>query len=146
MSASQVSWLQFEPHPKLSHQRRRDSVSEIYSKISDYVQRRITLEQLERWLVSMLPTYFANPDSSAAELAGLVELGLAEIQAGITTQQSLRKLLSQHVTTNLITPEPDPHETSFNETGASSRLTAAKNLDWLDPSPSWSSVPQVESV
>lgn len=119
---------------------------EIFSRVNDYIERRMTLRQLESWLICVLPTYLSNPDSAAAELAGTIELGLAEIQAGIRKERSLRRLLSQYIAYNPIRYEIYPHQTSINETTSSASLTEPTTPDWLDPSPSWSTVPQVVSV
>ena len=66
---------------------------EIFSKADDYLEKRISLHELESWLVSMLPIYLSNPTSEAAELVSVIELGLAEINADIRTERSLRLLL-----------------------------------------------------
>ena len=70
---------------------------DIYSKVTDYIERNITLRELESWLVFMLPIYLSNPDSDAAVLASRIELGLAEINAEITTERLLRKQLKQFI-------------------------------------------------
>lgn len=67
---------------------------EIYSKVSEYLARHITLRELESWLVPRLPICLANPDSAVGRLAGVVELCLAELQAGIIAERSVRKRLS----------------------------------------------------
>lgn len=67
---------------------------EIYSKVSEYLARHIALRDLESWLVPRLPVYLENPNSAVGELAGVVELCLAELQAGIIAERSVRKRLS----------------------------------------------------
>lgn len=119
---------------------------EIFSRVSDYIEHRMTLRELESWLICMLPTYLSNPGSAVAELAGTIELGLAEIQAGIRNERSLRRLLAQFVAHNPVRYEMYPHQTVTNETASSASSTEPMTPAWLDPSPSWSTVPQVESV
>ncbi|MBI4284765.1 MAG: hypothetical protein HY670_02550 [Chloroflexi bacterium] len=119
---------------------------EIFSKVTDYVERRISLRELESWLVPMLPSYFSNPDSAVADLAGTIELGLAEIQAGITNERNLRKLLATHISHDPIKYEPYPYQAESSEATFVTGATETMNLSWPDLSPSWSSVPQVESV
>ena len=119
---------------------------DIFSKVTDYLERRVTLRELESWLVPMLPIYLLNPDSAVANFVGLIELGLAELQAGIRSEQSLRKLLAQHNTYNLISLEPYPYQSGIAETMSSISVTETRNLEWLDPSPSWHTEPQVVSV
>lgn len=119
--------------------------TDIYSKVTDYIDHNITLHELESWIVFMLPTYLSNPASGAAMLAGRVELGLAEINAGIMTERLLRKQLKEFV------PTPTksllyPFQTSSEETIATASTMEVPNLEWLDPSPFWSSVPEVVNV
>ena len=118
---------------------------DIYSKVTDYIEHNITLHELESWLVFMLPTYLSNPTSNAAMLASRIELGLAEINGGITTESLLRKRLKQFILNPIIFLSY-PKLTSGEETIASSSASEATGLEWLNPSPSWSSVPQVANV
>lgn len=115
---------------------------EIYSKVSEYIGKSLTLSELESWLVQMLPIYLLSPDSDAAKLAGTIELGLAEIQAGIKSERSLRNILSKYILENKIVYRYYPHQISVTETIASNLLQETKDLEWLDLSPSWSNVPQ----
>ena len=119
---------------------------DIYSKVTDYIERNITLRELESWLVFMLPIYLSNPNSDAALLASRIELGLAEINASITTERLLRKQLKQQFISNPINSQSYPYPTSREETIAAASITEATNLEWMNPSPSWSSVPQVVNV
>ena len=120
---------------------------DIFAKVTSYLEHRITLRELESWLVPMLPIYLLNPDSAAANLVGLIELGLAEIQAGIRSEKSLKRLLAQHSTRNLISLELYPYRFGIDETIASlSSVTEATCSEWLDQSPSWHTEPQVEYV
>lgn len=119
---------------------------DIYSKVTDYIERNITLREMESWLVFMLPIYISNPDSDAAVLASRVELGLAEINAGITTERLLRKQLKQQFIHTPIKSQSYPYQPSNEETIAAATITEATNPEWLNSSPSWSSVPQVVNV
>ena len=116
---------------------------DVFSRVTDYIERRITLQELESWLVPMLPVYLANPDSAAAELVGAIELGLAELSAGILSERSVRKLLAkaQAVGGVSIVEYPEP-VVAFDATSSAS-VTDATALDWLDPSRSWHTEPQV---
>ena len=120
---------------------------DIFSEVTNYLEHRITLRELESWLVPMLPIYLLNPDSAAANLVGLIELGLAEIQAGIRSEKSFKRLLAQHSTRNLISFELYPYHFGIDEAMAStSSVTEARGSEWLDQSPSWYIEPQVEYV
>lgn len=94
----------------------------------------------------MLPVYLLNPDSVAAKLAGLIELGLAEIQSGIRGEQSFRKFLSSHLLTPSIQIQQFPFNNSEDFTISSVSTTESTNLELSAQLPSWHSVPQVEYV
>ena len=119
---------------------------EIFSKVNDYIERRLTLHQLESWLVCVLPTYLSQPSSATAELAGTIELGLAEIQAGIRNERSLRRLLASYVAYNPIRYQLYPHQATINATTSSASQAEPTILDWVDPSLPWSIVPQAVNV
>ena len=119
---------------------------DIYSKVTDYIEHDVTLRELESWLVFMLPVYLSNPDSDAAMLASRIELGLAETSAGITTERLLRKQLKQQFISNPIKSQSYPFQTSNEESIAATSTTEDANLEWMKPSPSWSSEPQVVNV
>lgn len=69
---------------------------ELFSMLDDYLSRRITLRDLEAWLAPRLPMCFDAPDSAIGRLAGAIELGLAELQAGLRSERSLRTALSRY--------------------------------------------------
>ena len=73
-----------------------DSI-EIFSKVNDYIERRITLWDLESWLVPRLPLYFEHPHSAVGQLASAIELCLAELQGGIRSERSVKTLLRDQV-------------------------------------------------
>lgn len=118
----------------------------MFAKVEDYVDRRITLHELESWLVNRLPTYLLNPNSAVAELVGVIELGLAEIQAGIRSERSFRKLLGLQTTSNPISTKSYPYYASITEASSSASPAEPTPLVWGVPSASLSNVPQVEYV
>jgi len=119
---------------------------EIFSKADDYLEKRISLHELESWLVSMLPIYLSNPTSEAAELVSVIELGLAEINADIRTERSLRLLLRKHLISNKVRSMPYTDLDNIDFTIATVSSTDSTTLEWMDPLPSWSTLPQVEYV
>lgn len=68
---------------------------ELLRTLDDYLKRRITLQELESWVVPRLPILLDAPDSSVAQLAAAVELYLAEFHSGIRTERSVRVALSR---------------------------------------------------
>ena len=114
--------------------------------MTDYISHKMTLLELESWVVHMLPTFLSNPDSAAAELAGAIELGLAEIQAGIRSERGLRRLLAQRIKNKTISLTSYLYQTSENVTISSSTSPRTTDLEWTDLTPSWHTVPRVEPV
>jgi hypothetical protein len=120
---------------------------DLYSKVTDYIEKNITLSELESWLVLMLPLYLSNPDSETAILASRIELGLAEINAGITTERTLRNLLKKQFIHTPIKSQSYPYQSCNEDTiAATSTIETTILEDWMKQSPSWSSEPQVEYV
>lgn len=119
---------------------------ELLSKISDYLDGRITLWDLERWLVPRLPAYFQNLDSSDAQLVGIVELCLAELQAGIRTEAEIRHLLSQRIPSQSVVWTQYPASSSKSEAATTTPVGNAMSWGCLDPSQSWNSEFQEVSV
>ena len=117
---------------------------DIYCKVTDYIEHNLTLRQLESWLVPMLPTFVSSPDSEVALIAGRIELGLAEINAGIISERSFRRQLKKSIDSP-IKCQPYPAQTGGDDTTAAS-ICDVISRDWASPSPSWSSVPQVANV
>jgi hypothetical protein len=116
---------------------------EIYSKLSEYLARHITLRDLESWLVPRLPIYLEHPDSAVGQLAGVVELCLAELQAGIIAERSVRKRLSRHGATDSIIWLKYPDETQSDVSTMASSTGGAVNWELAAPSRSWSIEPVV---
>ena len=70
---------------------------EIFSKTCDYLEGRLGLGELETWVASRLPVYVSDPESPAGQLAGLIELCLAELHDGLRTERSIRSRLLKAV-------------------------------------------------
>lgn len=70
---------------------------ELLAKIQDYLERRLTLQDLESWLVVRLHIYLVNPASEVARLANLVELSLVEFHDGIRGERSIRQRLARRI-------------------------------------------------
>ena len=74
-----------------------DLTSEIFSKVFQYLDGKISLEDIEDWLVPHLYEFLTLPPCSAAELAGIVELGLAEMSRGQSSEEDFRSLLKKYI-------------------------------------------------
>ncbi len=88
----------------------------LHSQVNRYLEGRITLEQLEEWIVTRWRQLFALPHSGASDLAGSIERGLAEISDGVTTEdefkQTLLEALRREATTGIAYTEIAQTETS----------------------------------
>lgn len=69
----------------------------ISKKVTDYLENRITLEELEDWLAPHLGLFISLPGNNASELAATIELGLAEMTNGHRTEDEFRDLLKEFV-------------------------------------------------
>ena len=61
----------------------------------DYVDGTISLDDVQEWLVPRLGIFLADPRSTASQLAGLFELGFADIAAGEADEDELRELVKE---------------------------------------------------
>lgn len=78
-----------------------EATPNIFRKVSDYLEHRITLEELEDWLVRNLGLFLSPPSKDApddaSELAGTIELGLAEMSKGHRTEEEFRALVEEFI-------------------------------------------------
>ena len=119
-----------------------NSSLELISKVNDYVEGRITLRGLERWLVPRLAMFLRDPDTELGQLAALVELSLAELEAGIVSQRSIRARLARELGDNVLIFVPQPHqgieENATSSTGTFLEPITIGAVGGAGPSPSWS--------
>lgn len=88
-----------------------DLTSEIFRKVFQYLDSKIDVEDIEDWLVPHLYEFLTLPPCSASELAGVIELGLAEMSSGQCAEEDFRSLLKKYVVDhNTITIDVRPPE------------------------------------
>ena len=88
-----------------------DSTSEIFRKVFQYLDGKINVEDIEDWLVPHLYEFLTLPPCSASELAGVIELSLAEMSNGQCSEEEFRSLLKKYVLEhNTITIDVRPPE------------------------------------
>lgn len=88
-----------------------DSTSEIFRKVFQYLDGKIDVEDIEDWLVPHLYEFLTLLPCSASELAGVIELGLAEMSSGQCAEEDFRSLLKKYVLEhNTITIDVRPPE------------------------------------
>ena len=81
---------------------------ELYSKLKDFVEDRMTLAELEDWLAPRLQDFLGMPvgpkgTKDIAYTASTVELCLAEVDCGIRTDQEMKSFLAEHFSLQLET-------------------------------------------
>lgn len=70
---------------------------ELRNQVINYVNSEITIEQLEDWYVPRLPLYTRIPDSADAKVIAAIELGLAEYNCEIRSEEELRAFLADTI-------------------------------------------------
>ena len=73
---------------------------ELFATVEAYIKRERSLRYLETWLTPRLAHYLTNPNSPVGNLATAIELGLAEMSAGITDEPGIRRALAKHLAPN----------------------------------------------
>lgn len=66
---------------------------ELFSKFKDYLDRRLTLKELDAWIMPRLRLYMSAPESEAGRLVGAIELSVAEVQDGLISTRTAKSLL-----------------------------------------------------
>ena len=98
--------------------------SEVFRKVSQYLNGKISLEDVEDWLVSHLYEFLTLPPCSASELAGTIELGLAEMSSGQCSEDDFRSLLEKYIREHdTITIDIRPPELVFTSGSANTTQT-----------------------
>lgn len=69
--------------------------SKLRRKINQFLEAAITIEELEDWYVARLPLLLIDPNSTDSDLVSAIELGLAELNAGIRDENNLRQFLEE---------------------------------------------------
>jgi len=69
--------------------------SELRDKILEFIQSKVTIQELEEWLVPRLPALIKYPESSDADVVSAVELCLSEYDLNIRTWEDIVQYLSQ---------------------------------------------------
>lgn len=64
--------------------------SMLIEKTQDYLEKKISLKDFEKWFVPLLPLIFSLPKSFVTDLANTIELGLAEMSDGILSEEQFR--------------------------------------------------------
>ena len=71
--------------------------SEIFDKIYQYLNREISLGDLEDWVAARFGLFVTLPQGDARDLYGTIELGLAEMSIGHRTEEEFRALVREFI-------------------------------------------------
>lgn len=69
---------------------------DILGWIARYISREVSLREFQEWFVPRVWNIDSTGDAAAAQLAGRIELFLAEFSNGDWTEEELRQKLSDH--------------------------------------------------
>ena len=120
---------------------------EIYTKLGEYLSNQISISELEYWLVRIAPIYLENTDSPIIELIGLIELGFAEINAGIRSERGFKYLLKKYPGTKVNTAlKSNPFEISSSTTLSLNNSTFITGSPFVKESQPWHNELQVANV
>lgn len=108
-------------------------ITHLFSKVNDYLSGRLTLAELEVWIVPLLPTLYSLPPCFALDLIDSIEHGLIEIDAGILTESEFRnQVIELFRSKPIITP---PEDLTENRSDSSSiGAMVAPTLESTQPS------------
>ena len=74
--------------------------SGIYKKVVQYLNNEITLSQFEDWFLPNLGQILSLPSCPTLDLAGEIELGLAEMSSGHRTETEFSTMLRNVIESN----------------------------------------------
>ena len=77
-----------------------DPALDIFKVAHRYREGDLTLDDVQEWLVPRLGVFLADARSTASRLAGLFELGFADISAGEAVEDELRELVKEFLREN----------------------------------------------
>lgn len=79
-----------------------DEALDIFRITRDYLERRLSLDAVQEWLVPRLGIYLGDIGSTGADLAGVLELGFADVAAGEASEDELRNSLDAFIRENAV--------------------------------------------
>ena len=99
----------------------------VFSVVARYLDHGIGLRELQEWMVRHTTWLMTGPRDTGTELAGLVELDLAEISAGVGTEEELREDIHDFLSSH--------HTLQFDLDGEDQTASASRTMDlaWAFP-------------
>ncbi len=106
---------------------------DLANKVRQYLGNAVGLDELKDWLAGQLPFYLQDPESDDAKLAGVFELGLAEMDDEVGTEEDLRRELKGFMADHQTIQAWFPTHLSWQLT---SNVTGSMNKTISSPRPS----------
>lgn len=97
--------------------------SELLNIVDRYLERAISLEELEDWLVPRLPALFKMPYSAVSDLVAEIEAGLAELSDATRTEEEFCNLLKNYIQKVRVVWVNYPTENHVMYTGSSNQAS-----------------------
>ena len=107
--------------------------TQLFELVRDYLDRRLSLSDLEAWVASRFTVLFNPPDSIVAELASAIELSLAELNDGLIAERTIRARLKPYKHLALISF--GDHPLAFTGTGTTGGRSISLTFVTQSPSP-----------
>ncbi len=99
---------------------------ELREKLIAFAEAEISASEIEEWFVPRLPALISTPWSSDSDAVAVIELGLADLSSGTSTEddfrRSIRSVLRENTSTWATYPQDSTHET---ESGSSNKTSRA---------------------
>ena len=107
--------------------------SDLMDVIIQYFDARITIGDLEEWLVPREPTFLLDPDSDDADIIATIELGLAEMNDDLRTEDEFRNLLRRVFREKTTTVWAEYQPSNFHNVTGTANTTFSPPLVYSNP-------------
>jgi hypothetical protein len=115
--------------------------SALRMKIIEFIDNKITIAELENWLVPNLQSLISSPESIDADVISAIELGLAEIDAGLRSQHEFVEFLLEVLSEESIkTTYPITSATTSSSSAGDNRYIVSNTLDNQSANITWRQV------
>lgn len=103
---------------------------EVNDKIHQFLEGQITLHELDDWIVPYLPCLAVDPHSADMEIVSVIELGIAEIDDGISSEEILRNQLLNLIKNINLMYEGDPCNESLMSSSSNETIVPSQTF-WI---------------
>jgi len=68
-----------------------------FEMVRSYLNGRVSIEELDRWIVERLPSFVPPRQDAVSALAGSIQLWVAEMNAGHRSPDEVRAMVREHL-------------------------------------------------